>query len=448
MSNFRRKQDGHQHSFSVQKGTAGKQDSAIQKPVSPLRKGEPAAQKLSLLERKKVTPTVKKQEGFSRLALLMWGTLGLLLIGIAVFAVDASGDGFIMAFFNRMWKSPNTPESYEPLPLNENNQPGDPPAKNLAWVPGGWFWMGSNDPNHPNSNPIHKVYVDGFWMGKYEVTNAEWAEFVKDTGYKTVAEKKPDATQLNPFADQELIDQVKKQPPFSLVFVPPPGEVNLHDHLQWWKMVEGADWNRPYGPKSSIEGKENYPVVHICYLDIVDYLKWKNEKHSYKNGWKYRLPTEAEWEFAARGGQNQKKYLWGDELKPGDKWLANIWQGRFPHENTKEDGYEKAAPVGSYPPNGYGVYDMAGNVWEWCHDFYLEDYYRLSKEEKNPTGPAVSIDPMEPLLTKRVQRGGSFLCDVSYCERYLTYARGKGEINSAADHTGFRIVLAPELSAK
>jgi formylglycine-generating enzyme required for sulfatase activity len=314
-----------------------------------------------------------------------------------------------------------------------------------VWVRGGWFWMGSKDGNHPDSQPIHKVYVDGFWMGKYEVTNDEWAAFVKDTGYVTVAEKKPHISQLPPHVQKEVVQGLKKQQPFSIVFKAPEGPVNLNNHLLWWTLVEGADWKHPTGPKHSIDGKGNHPVVQVCYLDCEAFLEWKNKKHSYKEGWEYRLPTEAEWEFAARGGHNLKKFTWGDDLKPGDKWLANIWQGKFPHENLAEDGFEHIAPVGSYPANDYGLHDMAGNVWEWCHDFYMANYYPNSSE-RNPTGPAMGFDPREPGLPKRVQRGGSFLCDVSYCERYLTYARGKGDINSAADHTGFRIVLAPAIA--
>ncbi len=372
----------------------------------------------------------------------LWSCLALVTLLTAALAWDTAGDAYALQFVRQLWQNTPAEETYDPLPINENNQPGSPPEVNLVWIPGGWFWMGSNDENHPDSNPIHKVYVDGLWMGKCEVTNAEWAAFVEATGYKTVAEKKPSVQQLPPWADAKAKADIKAQKPFSIVFVPPPMPVDLETPL-WWQLVEGACWKYPLGPGSSIKGMDDHPVVHICYVDCQAFLRWKNAAFPYKAGWHYRLPTEAEWEFAARGGRNLNRYTWGNDLKPDGKWMANIFQGQFPHYNSREDGYERTAPVGSYPPNGFGLCDMAGNVWEWCQDYYLPDYYRHSSE-RNPTGPAQSLNPQEIGLTTRVKRGGSFLCDACYCERYVVYARDKGDIYSAANHTGFRVVLAAE----
>ena len=294
-----------------------------------------------------------------------------------------------------------------------------PPA-GMVWVPGGEFWMG--DPSHPDSLPLHRVTVDGFWMDRTEVTNAEFARFVRATGYVTVAEKKPDPRQF-PDAPPEKLE------PFSAVFTPPKCPCELDNHLQWWKAVPGADWRHPEGLDSNLDGRENHPVVHVCWSDAVAYAKWAGK----------RLPTEAEWEFAARGGLDRKRYVWGDELTPGGKWQANIWQGNFPNENTAEDGFRGTAPVGSFPPNGFGLYDMSGNVWEWCADWYRPDYYEHSPRY-NPHGPDDSDDPLEPDRPKRVQRGGSFLCTDQYCTGYLPGARGKGDVESGSSNVGFRCV--------
>lgn len=439
MSTFRRKEKPG-HSFSVKSGPAPRSESTADKNGTAIRKGTDAGKKPTLLEQKKGAPVIRRRGGFS--GLLIWGGLIFLCVIAVGLMFDSAGEAYVLTYLNSLWQSAQPAEKYDPLPINENNQPGPPPEKNLVWIPGGWFWMGSNDAAHPDSTPTHKVYVDGLWMGKYEVTNAEWADFVKDTGYLTVAERKPDVSQLPADAKKEVKDAMKKQQPFSIVFTKPDGPVFLANHMQWWRMVEGADWKHPLGPDSNLEGKDNHPAVQVCYLDCEAYVKWKNYKHRQK-GWLWRLPTEAEWEFAARGALHRTKFTWGDELQPDGKWLANIWQGKFPSENTQGDGYEHTAPVGSFPANGFGLHDMAGNVWEWCSDYYMTNYYANSPE-RNPGGPVMGFDPREPGLAKKVQRGGSFLCDASYCERYLTYARGKGEINSAQDHCGFRIVLAPE----
>jgi sulfatase modifying factor 1 len=306
--------------------------------------------------------------------------------------------------------------------LNPNTPPG-PAPEGMVWIPGGEFYMGDED--IPGADEIHLVYVDGFWMDKHEVTNEQYAKFVSATGHKTVAEKIPDPKD---FPD---VNELKHLKPFSIVFKKPePGRYNLATHQGWWDIQYGASWKHPEGPQSTIKGRENHPVVHISHDDAVAYCKWARK----------RLPTEAEWEFAARGGLNRKKYPWGDELKPDGKWMANIWQGKFPLENTKEDGFEGTAPVGSFPPNGYGLYDMAGNAWEWCADWYQVRYYEESPE-RNPQGPDSGFDPMEPGVPKRVQRGGSFLCAENYCTRYLVGARGKGEVTSAQNHCGFRCVM-------
>jgi sulfatase modifying factor 1 len=292
----------------------------------------------------------------------------------------------------------------------------------MIWIPGGEFLMGDTDPIFPDAKPVHRVYVDGFWMDRTEVTNAQFARFVQATGYVTVAERPPNPKEFPTVPQEKLV-------PGSIVFSPPDKEVSLDQPLSWWRYVPGANWRHPEGPGSNLRGRENHPVVHICWYDARAYAKWAGK----------RLPTEAEWEYAARGGLEQKRYCWGDELLPGGKWQANIWQGDFPRRNTKEDGFERTAPVGSFPANGYGLFDMSGNVWEWCADWYRPDYYAKSPG-RNPQGPDSSFDPSEPNLPKRVQRGGSFLCSDVYCARYRPGARGKGEPGSAASHIGFRCV--------
>ncbi|GAB4017905.1 formylglycine-generating enzyme family protein [Spirosoma koreense] len=290
----------------------------------------------------------------------------------------------------------------------------------MAWIPGGTFLMGADE--FPDARPMHSVTVKGFWMDEHEVTNAEFARFVAATGYKTVAERP-----LNP-ADYPGVP-VAQLVPGSAVFTPPAQKVSLANPLQWWEYVKGASWQHPKGPKSSIQGRENEPVVHVSYDDALAYAKWAGK----------RLPTEAEWEFAAQGGKGNRTYYWGNELKPSGKWVANIYQGSFPDRNTSEDGFAGAAPVKSFSANPYGLYDMDGNVWEWCQDFYRPDYYMKSAKD-NPQGPADSYDPDEPGAVKRVQRGGSFLCSDEYCIRYKAGSRGKGEVSSGSNNLGFRCV--------
>jgi formylglycine-generating enzyme required for sulfatase activity len=304
----------------------------------------------------------------------------------------------------------------------------------MVWIPGGEFSMGAVNPvgmqsggfeQMKDARPVHQVYVDGFYMDATEVTNAQFAAFVKATGYVTVAEIKPSREEFPDAPEDKLVAG-------SVVFSPPAGKVGLTDYLQWWSYKNGADWKHPLGPGSDLKGKENYPVVHVSYEDAEAYARWARK----------RLPTEAEWEFAARGGKAGNLYAWGNELKPGGKWPANIFEGSFPDNDIADDGYQGIAPVKQYAPNGYGLYDVGGNVWEWCSDWYRPDYYEQisGSVAKNPKGPDDSYDPQEPGLQKRVQRGGSFLCTDQYCTRYMVGTRGKGEVRSATNHIGFRCV--------
>jgi formylglycine-generating enzyme required for sulfatase activity len=290
----------------------------------------------------------------------------------------------------------------------------------MVLIPGGIFQMGSED--FADSKPVHTVTVNSFWMDEHEVTNAQFAAFVKATSYITVAERK-----LNP-ADFPGVP-LDKLVPGSAVFTPPSKPVSLDNPLQWWQYVPGANWLHPLGASSSIVGKDTEPVVQVCYEDAAAYARWAGK----------RLPTEAEWEYAARAGKKNSKYYWGNELKPGGKWAANIFQGNFPDKNLLEDGFSTTAPVKTYLPNPFGLYDMEGNVWEWCSDLYRPDYYQKTSVN-NPKGPADSYDPEEPGLEKHVQRGGSFLCSDQYCIRYKAGSRGKGETSSASNNLGFRCV--------
>jgi formylglycine-generating enzyme required for sulfatase activity len=277
----------------------------------------------------------------------------------------------------------------------------------------------------PDAQPVHPVRLRGFWIDRHEVTNAEFAKFVAATGYVTIAERTPRAEDFPGAPAENLVAG-------SVCFKAPDHDVSLDDHLQWWTYVPGANWRHPEGPQSDIDSRPNHPVVHVAWDDAAAYAKWAGK----------RLPTEAEWEYAARGGLDRKRYVWGDELLSQGRWMVNNWQGRFPRENTAIDGYPGTAPVGSFPANGYGLFDMAGNVWEWCSDWYRPDTYSNSPPD-NPPGPRDSFDPAEPGVSKRVQRGGSFMCSDLYCTRYLPGARGKGEPSSGANHVGFRCVKDP-----
>jgi formylglycine-generating enzyme len=303
----------------------------------------------------------------------------------------------------------------------------------MVWIPGGQFWMGAaegDEDKFPDALPRHLVYVDGFWMDRTEVTNAQFRQFVDATGYMTAAEKTPSLeaimAQVPPGTPPPRKEALV---PGSLVFTSPDDEVPLDEFWSWWQDVPGANWRHPDGPDSDIGDRLDHPVVHICWEDAAAYAKWAGK----------RLPTEAEWKFAARGGLDRQRFVWGDEFAPDGRCQANIWQGNFPNQNTAEDGYLRSAPVASFAPNRFGLYDMAGNVWEWCADWYRPDYYERSPK-RNPRGPDDSFDPREPRIPKRVQRGGSFLCCDQYCVRYRPGARHQGAVDSGASHTGFRCV--------
>jgi sulfatase modifying factor 1 len=290
----------------------------------------------------------------------------------------------------------------------------------MVLIKGGTYQMGSDE--FSDSKPIHEVHVSSFLMDEHEVTNTQFAQFVNETHYITVAEKELDPVDFPDVPREKLV-------PGSAVFSAPSDKVDLNDYTQWWKYVAGANWKHPEGPGSSIEGRAQHPVVQVCYDDAVAYATWAGK----------RLPTEAEWEYAARAGNVSSRYYWGTELKPNGKWVANIFQGNFPEKNTKEDGYAATAPVRSFPANNYKLYDMDGNVWEWCSDLYRPDYYNNS-EKDNPHGPVNSYDSDEPGVEKHVQRGGSFICSDQYCIRYKAGSRGKGETSSAGNNLGFRCV--------
>jgi formylglycine-generating enzyme required for sulfatase activity len=300
-----------------------------------------------------------------------------------------------------------------------------PAPKGMVWIPGGEFSMGSN--HFGDSKPIHRVRVDGFWMDETEVTNAQFQAFVKATGYITVAEKKPLAKDFPGAPPENLVAG-------AVIFTPPNHPVPLNDHYQWWQYVKGANWRHPDGPATTIVGRENHPVVNVAWPDAVAYAKWAGK----------RLPTEAEWEFAARGGLDQQPYVWGAEFKPGGRFYANTFQGKFPNRNTAEDGYVTTSPARSFPPNKFGLYDMAGNVWEWVSDWYRHDYFetlaRAGGVAQNPQGPKDSFDPQEPGVKKRAMKGGSFLCTDQYCSRYMPGGRGKGDPDTGTNHVGFRCV--------
>jgi formylglycine-generating enzyme required for sulfatase activity len=313
-------------------------------------------------------------------------------------------------------------------PHNDTSPAPEPAPVGMVWIPGGTFWRGSDNPAMRDAQPEHLVTLDGFWMDATEVTNEQFGQFVQATGYVTIAEKAPDAK------DFPAGTPAEKLVAGSVCFTPTKGPVPLNNHFQWWSYVKGANWRHPDGPDSGLVGREKHPVVHVAWDDAVAYCKWAGK----------RLPTEAEFEFAARGGLDRRKYAWGDEFKPEGKWMANIFQGKFPYENTAEDGYRATAPVRSFPPNGYGLYDVAGNVWEWCSDWYRFDYYKTlvagNQLVHNPQGPADSADPSEPGTPKRVMRGGSYLCTDQYCTAYEVGARGKGAPDTGTNHLGFRCV--------
>jgi formylglycine-generating enzyme len=365
------------------------------------------------------TATISKG---TQLALLLCG-----LLGIGSLLLVSSG---IMASPNATAANPDERSGGQ---VHSKAPPG------MVWIPRGTFLMGTNDKeSFPNERPAHLVQVPGFWMDVHDVTNAEFAKFVEATGYVTTAERKVDWEDLKkqlppdtPKPDESALA------PGTLVFTPTAGPVPLNDLSAWWRWVHGANWRHPEGTESSTQGRENHPVVQVSWHDAVAYAQWAGK----------RLPTEAEWEFAARGGLESKRYVWGDEFKPAGKYMANTWQGLFPFRDSGEDGFVGTSPVGSFPANGYGLYDMAGNVWQWCSDWYRVDS-NIEAASKNvcrdPRGPAETYDPGDPYSLKRVVKGGSFLCNPDYCESYRPSARRGTPPDTGSSHTGFRCVISAD----
>jgi len=304
-------------------------------------------------------------------------------------------------------------------------------TSDMVWIPGGTFLMGSND-HYPEERPAHRVTVDGFWIDRFPVTAALFQRFVDETGHVTLAEQAPDPNDY-PNAKKELMH------PGSLVFVKPHDPLKPQDFHDWWRYVLGADWRHPRGPNSTIRSREQHPVVHVAHGDAAAYAAWAGKA----------LPTEAEWEFAARGGLDGAAYAWGNEMTPGGRHMANTWQGEFPWQNLKSDGFEGTSPVGSYPPNGYGLYDMIGNVWEWTCDWYTprhpDEKVKACCIPRNPRGGAEeeSYDPCAPAIQipRKVLKGGSHLCAPNYCQRYRPAARYPEPVDTSTSHVGFRCVI-------
>jgi formylglycine-generating enzyme required for sulfatase activity len=301
----------------------------------------------------------------------------------------------------------------------------------MVWLPSATFRMGSND-HYPEERPVHRVTVDGFWIDIHPVTNADFRRFVEATGHVTLAQKPPNPADY-PGAKKHLLH------PGSLVFSKPSGPVDLRDFHNWWKWVLGADWRHPRGPNSTIIGRDDHPVVHVAYDDAVAYARWAGKA----------LPTEAEWEFAARGGLEDAEYAWGDELTPGGRHMANTWQGEFPWQNLKSDGFDGTSPIGSFPPNGHGLFDMIGNVWEWTTDWYSprhpDEAVKACCIPRNPRGGLEegSYDSCSPQIRipRKILKGGSHLCAPNYCRRYRPAARYPEPIDTSTSHVGFRCIV-------
>lgn len=324
------------------------------------------------------------------------------------------------------------------IELPHTQEPSSPRLDGMVWIPGATFRMGSDD-HYPEEAPAHMVKVDGFWMDASPVTNAQFGKFVEATRYITFCEIAPEAADY-PDADPSLLV------PGSAVFVVPSRCVPLSDHFQWWQFVAGADWRHPQGPGSSLEGREDHPVVHLTYADVEAYARWAGKD----------LPTEAEWEWAARGGHACTEYAWGEELAPGGLHLANTWQGEFPWENLGEDGHTGTSPVGAYPSNAFGLADMIGNVWEWTLDWYSGRHAEPATKSccipSNPRGgtPEASLDPAQPHVRtpRKVMKGGSHLCAPNYCQRYRPAARMSQPVDTSTSHLGFRCVVRDEAAGR
>jgi len=367
--------------------------------------------------------------------------VGLVCLISVLFFIGGSGIGSI----NRVYPTPSPKKIVScgsNIPARNAGRSKNPTEiqtfqtshEGMVWIEGGNFMMGASD-NEGSSDeyPEHKVQVNGFWMDETEVTNAQFKKFVGETGYVTTAEKGIDWQEMK----KQLPPATPKPPDSllaasSLVFHCSQHVVSLNDPSQWWTWTRGADWKHPQGPGSTIEGKDNFPVVHVSWYDADAYAKWAGK----------RLPTEAEWEYAARGGKMGQSFPWGNEAVETGKPKTNTWQGHFPNDNTGWDGFKGSAPVKSFAVNGYGLFDMAGNVWEWCSDWYDGSYYAQLKDKNiiNPNGPLQSNDPMDSGLPKRVLRGGSFMCNASYCKGYRVSSRMKSSPDTGLEHTGFRCV--------
>ena len=328
---------------------------------------------------------------------------------------------------------PTPQNKFSEKPINIESKKKSKDNKNMVLIPGGVFSMGGDGDGWKDEFPKHNVEIDSFWMDINEVTNNQFLEFVNSTGYITTAERNIDWNQMK----KDLPPNTPKPDdsylvPSSLVFFPTSGAVNLNDVSQWWKFINGANWRQPQGPGSNIDGKGNHPVVHVSWYDAIAYCEWAGS----------RLPTEAEWEYASRGGIIDATFSWGNEDLDEGKLKANTWNGNFPYYNSKDDGFIYTADVRSFEPNGYGLFDMSGNVWEWCSDWYDENYYYSVSEilSVNPQGPPKSYDSNEPYAQKKVSRGGSFLCHKSYCTGYRNSMRMKSTPDTSSMHTGFRTV--------
>jgi len=304
----------------------------------------------------------------------------------------------------------------------------------MAWIPASTYQMGS-DHHYPEERPVHRVSVDGFWIDKYPVTNERFARFVAETGQTTCAELPPDPAQY-PGALPDMLYAG------SLVFVKPAGPVDLRNYANWWTFMRGADWQHPQGPGSNIADRARYPVVHVNFADAEAFARWEGKA----------LPTEAEWEVAARGGLDGAPYAWGDTFLPGERYMANTWQGEFPWQNLRSDGYEGTSPVDAFPANGYGLHDMIGNVWEWTTDWYVprhpHDAMKACCTPHNPRGATEtdSYDPCQPAIRipRKVIKGGSHLCAPNYCRRYRPAARFPEPIDTSTCHLGFRCIVRPD----
>lgn len=308
--------------------------------------------------------------------------------------------------------------------------PGPAPAKDMVWVPGGPFLMGS-DAFYPEERPARRATVGGFWMDAYPVTNAAFRRFVAATGYVTIAERSMDPVDY-PRADPALLV------PGALVFRNPGQRVSLHDVRQWWIYTQGACWKQPEGPGSTLAGRERHPVVQVAYADALAYAAWAGKA----------IPTESEWEFAARGGLDGAAYVWGDEFTPKGRLLANTWQGEFPWQNLQTDGYTGTSPVHVFPANGYGLHDMAGNVWEWTSDHYTQPAAQsalcCTSQHVPIIAPAIGeAGAPSPGIERRVIKGGSYLCAPNYCKRYRPAARQPQDVDTATSHLGFRCIVRP-----